>query len=253
MASSTNQSCDRGARGDFSKGHPCPLEKRRTSCAAPSGSGTAAGCEVHLEGAGPNQGATSLDPRLRGDDGDSGDGEVRPSFPRRREPSVVVLSFAYRRPCNESPGRCPLRRGVRSSGTWMSRVPRKDRMSSAGRSTPRRCGQRRAGARGTSRWVPAFAGMTSVSAWVPAFAGMTGHANKKAREVPGLLPCRRGPGVKRYITRSRPACRLRGPSAGPACTRTQQRRPAGSTEHRPHGTSPGHARRCSRAASARPA
>ena len=25
-------------RRDFSKGHPCPLEKRRTSCAAPSGS-----------------------------------------------------------------------------------------------------------------------------------------------------------------------------------------------------------------------
>src|SRR5690606_37550789 len=25
-------------RGDFSTGHPCPIEKRRTSCAAPSGS-----------------------------------------------------------------------------------------------------------------------------------------------------------------------------------------------------------------------
>ena len=27
-----------GCRRDFSKGHPCPLEKRRTSCAAPFGS-----------------------------------------------------------------------------------------------------------------------------------------------------------------------------------------------------------------------
>jgi hypothetical protein len=164
-ASLTTQSYDRSARGDFSKGHPCPLEKRRTSCAAPSGSGTAAGCDAHLEGARQSQRPkagpkpTSLDPRLRGDDG-----EVYPSFPRRREPSDVLVTC--RRPCNQSPERWPQGRGVHRSGTWMSRVPHQTGCLTKGRGTPRPCGQRRSDGgslkrpTATSRWIPAFAGMT---------------------------------------------------------------------------------------------
>jgi len=165
MASSTNQSYDRSGRGDFSKGHPCPLEKRRTSCAAPSGSAIAAGCEAHLKGAGPNQSQRPWIPAFAGMTVTALTVRWARHSRAGGNPRTLLLAGPHRSPRNELPERWPQGRGVRSSGTWMSRVPRKDRMSSAGRSTPRPCGQRRSvdgcpRHTSTSRWIPAFAGMT---------------------------------------------------------------------------------------------